>query len=134
MWRAEFEDRVRQGLSPVLTPRGFTLTPQGDVDELEPSAVFEADPGEFGHTYPGFRQMAENLAGSCIDLWVHFRAVTGTIRCELEARDLGEAYRELGHEPPRGLPREVPGDLETQLEAWAPALSQLLDTAARQPR
>jgi hypothetical protein len=104
MWRAEFEDRVRHGLSPVLTHRGFTLTPQGDVDELERSAVFEADPGEFGHAYPGFGQMAEDLAGSCIDLWVHFRAVTGASRCELEARDLGEAYRELGHEPPRGLP------------------------------
>jgi hypothetical protein len=78
--------------------------------------------------------MAEDLAGSCIDLWVRFRAVTGTMRCELEGRDLGAAYRELGHGPPRGLPRDVSGDMETQLAAWAPALAQLLDTAAERPR
>lgn len=117
----------------MLTPRGFTLTPQGDIDEPEPSAVFEADPDDFGRRYPGFADSAEDLAGSCIDLWVHYDATTARIRCELEGDDLVQLYRDLGYDPPSNLPTAVSGDHETQLAVWAPALAHLLDTAATSP-
>ena len=88
MRRAHFEAQARRGLEDVLTPRGFILAAQGDIEEAEPSAVFEADPEDFARRYPGLWHFYADLAESCIDLWVHFNAMNGRIRCELEGDDL----------------------------------------------
>lgn len=133
MRRAHFEGQARRGLEDVLTPRGFTLTPQGDIEEPEPSAVFEAKPADFARRYPGLWHFYEDLAESCIDLWVHFDAASGHVRCELEGDDLATLYHEMGREPPARLPHQVPGTIDEQLPVWAKALEDVFDLAEQPP-
>lgn len=118
---------MRRHLDSVLEPRGFTLTPQRppDVNDEQPHAVYEANPGDFNQRYPA---LAVNGDAPCVDLWVQLEPNTGRISAALDGPSLEEVAKRLGltTAPMSGPPAT---DLSLQLTDLSARLAELLDAA-----
>jgi hypothetical protein len=126
MRRGDFERLVQRHLDPALLPRGFRLTPQGpaDVDDKQPSAVYEAETKDFARRFP---RLAGNLSDApCVDFWVHLNPTSGRISSELEGPSLEDVMGRLGVISP--APAEN-ANLEAQLDGLARSIAAMLDAA-----
>jgi len=126
MRRGEFERLVQRHLDHVLLPRGFRLTPQppADVMDEQPSAVYEADPGDFARRFP---RLAGGLSDApCVDFWVHLNPNSGRISSELEGPSLEVVMGRLGMSDWGNMEN---ADLDAQLDQLAKSIAAVLDAA-----
>lgn len=131
MKRSEYEAHVADTPDPVLNPRGFTLTaqPPADRNDATPSAVYEADPGEFQRQLPRLASRYGDLSAvSCIDLFVRWDPATQHLTTELEGFDLAELAR-MADQP--WAPTQ--GTLRDQLVTLATTLSRVLTRLSAAP-
>jgi hypothetical protein len=126
MKRGDFERLVQRHLDAALLPRGFTLTPQApaDVDDPQPSAVYEAKTKDFAHRFP---RLAASLSDApCVDFWVHLNPTSGKISSELEGPSLEDVMERLGV---IDLVLTENATLEAQLDRLAKSIAAVLDAA-----
>jgi hypothetical protein len=127
--RGDFEHLVRRYLDMDLESRGFRLTPQppADWEDEKPSAVYEADPDDFGERYPALDARAGGNV-PCIDLWVHLDPVTGQISSELDGPSIETVMERFGVAD-LAQPISARMDTGTQLKRLAWRIAAVLDAA-----
>jgi hypothetical protein len=93
------------------------------MDE-QPSAVYEADPGDFARRFP---RLAGDLSDApCVDFWVHLNPNSGKISSELEGPSLEVVMGRLGMSDWGNIEN---ADLEAQLDRLAKSIAAVLDAA-----
>ena len=131
MRRGDFENLLRRLLDTELNPRGFALTPQAPADFVDErlSAVFEADPDEFGERYPALDGRASGNT-MCVDLWFHVDGSTGKLTSDLDGTSL-DALLNRFHLPPRAQSPQSPESLESQVTALLAQILAILEAAKK---
>jgi hypothetical protein len=129
MRRGYFEELLRRHLDIDLAPLGLHLVPQPpeDVEDANPSAVFEADANEFGQRYPALdnRNRGNTI---CVDLWIHLDPVTGKFTAELDGAPL-EALLDRFGVSDLTASSGAPQDASSQLSLLARRVVSILQAA-----
>ena len=111
--RGEFERLVRRAFDPVLTPHGFSLSPQLPAEVVfgrRAVAVYEATPRDFVQRFPTWSRhwsFEEPLELGCVDVWVKADLATNDVLAEWEGlgtRHLAEMAGVTGDERVVGPP------------------------------
>lgn len=90
----------------------------------ETTVLYEADPEDFFTRFPGLRDALSPADDLCLDLWVALDVDRGTVRADLEGRDVSTLAEEDAHATV--ATEDVVPSREAQLDAYVSALTKVL--------